>query len=113
VRRTFGPLYKQPNELFPISMDFADDLASTETVSSASIIVYDVDGADVSSTILSGSESIGDGEDQDGTTHTNSKVTQKVQSGTDRAKYKVTFRATTSDSNVYEGDVKWLVVREL
>jgi hypothetical protein len=113
ARRTFGPLYKQPNELFPISIDFADDLESTEEVSSASIIAYDVDDTDVSSTILSGSSSISDGENQDETTHTNSKVTQKVQAGTSRAKYKITFRATTSNGNVYEADVKWLVVREL
>jgi hypothetical protein len=109
ARRKFGPFKKQPNEKFPISIDFADDLQSSETISSAEVIAYDRDETDVSSTILSGVASIVDGEDQDGTTHANAKV---VHAGTNNMRYKVTFRATTSDGNVYEADV-FFIVKEI
>lgn len=112
ARRKFGPFKKQPNEKFPISVDFADDLQSSETISSAEVIVYDRDGTDVSSIVLSGVESIVDGENQDGTTHTDAKVVHTIQAGTNNMRYKVTFLATTSSGSIYEADV-FFIVKEI
>lgn len=114
ARRKFGPFKKQPSEKFPTSANFADDLETDETVSSAEVVAYDKDGVDVSSTILSGSLSIVDGPEvvdhelQEGETHTNSKVVQTIQAGTNNMRYKVTFLATTSDGNIYEADVSFI-----
>ena len=108
-----GNFEKQPDELFPISVDFNPWLDSSEEVSSVVVTaVIDPntdDETDVTSTIISGAAQIQDGEDADGNTVTNSKVVQKVTSGTANENYSIKILATTTDSNIYEADLRMKV----
>jgi hypothetical protein len=95
-------LEKQPAEEFTIGVDFADDLAGGETISSAAVSATDLsDGSDASAVVLDGAYGI-----------SGSTVSQKVKAGADGRRYKVTVQATTSAGNVFEADVV-MTVREL
>jgi len=95
---------KQPAEKLSFSVEFANDLASSETISSVETAAIDLeDGSDVKATILDGVAQIQDGE------QTKSKVVQMVKSGTDAKRYKITILATTSLSHIFEADINMLV----
>ncbi len=90
---------KQPSEEFPIGVDFAKDLTASETISTAVVTAIDLsDDSDASSIVLDGSAQIQDGD------QTSSKIVQKIKAGTDGERYKITFKATTSDLNIFEAD---------
>lgn len=100
-------LEKQPAEKITVSVDFAEDLGGSETISSTEILAIDLsDGSNASSTILEGTAQIVDGD------QTASSIAQKVKAGSNGKRYKITLRATTSASHVFEADV-FMVIREL
>lgn len=84
---------KQVSEIIPISMDYAQLLNDTETISSLSVTAFDPNDANVTSTIIYNYSICGD----------ICKTTCKA--GTDGVRYKITFKATTTEGNVYEEDV--------
>lgn len=94
VDRRFS-LEKLPAEKLTIGVDFANDLGSGETISSADISAIDLsDGSDAGSIVLDGSEGI-----------SGSVVSQKIKAGTDDGRYKIIFKATTSAPHIFEADV--------
>jgi hypothetical protein len=99
VDRSFS-LEKQPAEKLTIGIDFANDLGDGETISSADVSAIDLsDGSDAGSIILDGTENI-----------SGSVVTQKIKAGDDGHRYKITFKATTSDPHIFEADVIMSVI---
>ena len=95
---------KQTDEIFPIAADFSDVLATGETIvkESSEVIAYDSKDEDVSATILvSDSKSV-----------LESLLLAKIQAGTDGKKYKITFKAATSNSNIYELDIFMIIKNE-
>ncbi len=95
---------KQSDEIFPITADFSDVLATGETITeeSSEVIAYDSNNIDVSSTIL-----VADSKSVLGST-----LLIKVQAGIDGKKYKITFKAVTSNNNIYELDVIMIIKNE-
>ena len=92
---------KQTDEIFPIAADFSDVLATGETITeeSSEVTAYDSGDNDVSSTILvADSKSVSE-----------SILLVKVQAGGDGKKYKITFKAMTSNNNIYELDVIMII----
>ena len=86
---------KDPDETYPVSYGFAAHLATGETISTATVTATIVSSGASASSILSGSPQI-----------SGSTVTQLVTAGTSGVTYKLTFRVTTSDSNIYEVSAK-------
>jgi hypothetical protein len=84
---------KQPDEIIPISMDFQYLLNNTETISTLSVKTYDESNVDTSSTMVSNAAI------------DNEICKATIQNGTDGARYKITFKITTDEGNVYEEDV--------
>ena len=84
---------KQPSEIIPISMDFANLLDTGETITTLDVTITDSEDTDLTSTLLVGSAIVG----------SIAKVT--VQSGTDGERYKITIQIVTSNSALYEEDV--------
>jgi hypothetical protein len=86
---------KQPAEKLTIGVDFDDDLASGETISTAAVTEIDLaTGIAPVSTVKDGSESI-----------SGSVVSQKLKAGTNGSRYKITIRATTDAPHIFEADV--------
>ena len=91
---------KQPDEVIPISVDYVLLLNDTETISSLSVVAVDPTGENVTSDIIY-----------------NSVIDEEVckavcKSGTDGLRYKITFKATTSEGNIYE-EVVFMKVYEI
>lgn len=84
---------KQPAEIFPISMDYQYRLQTGETITSATITATTNIGITATSSIIS-TQSI-----------SGTIVKVVVQNGINKNRYKITFRATTDESNIYEEDV--------
>ena len=84
--------WKYPNEKFEISMDFSSLLGGGETISTATVVAYDKDGTDVSTTLLDAATKTIDG----------SSVKIHVQSGTTDERYKVVFNIVTSVPQTFE-----------
>jgi hypothetical protein len=107
-----GNFEKQPDETYPISVDFWPWLDSGEEI--ADVVVTAVvdpktdDEAAIIS-IISGAAQIQDGVNVDGDVITNSKVVQKVTLGTTLKTYSIKILATTTDSNDYEADIRMKV----
>lgn len=97
-----GVTLKQPDETFPIAVDFAAVLDTAETISSATVTArVRSDDTDVTATLLTGSPSI-----------SGSVVTQQIDaSGTSGVKYIIQYHITTSNANEYEDEVV-LAVKE-
>jgi hypothetical protein len=96
-----GTVTKQPNENFPISVDFTRRLKSPEVLNNAAITSRKVaDGSDSSSALLSGATFTG-------------AIAQVrlIAGGTTGDDHVVQFRVTTSTGNVYECEVG-LALRE-
>ena len=99
-------LEKQPFESFSPGFDFAADLDSSETISSATVTAIDLDDRNPASTlILSGSPQIQNGD------QSNSVVVQRVNSGISGKRYKIAFKVTTSDGNGFQANIN-LTVKE-
>ncbi len=96
-------ILKQPSEEFPIAVDFAADLDSSETITDKVITATIADTGDDASSILEGDAQIQNGD------QTLSKITQGIQAGVDGIIYKVSFQAITSDGNTFEADVEVIV----
>jgi len=97
-----GIYYKQPSEVVPVGrwgIDFAPDLVANETISKATITVYDSDDKDVTTELVDGAAEI------DG-----AKVSIGFKDGDDGENYKVTIVIET-DLGLYEGDFE-IYVRE-
>ncbi len=94
---------KQPSEIERVGVDFNNRLPSGNSVASATYVVIDPAGTDVTTTLtVTGSGSITDN-DSDGTDDT---ASIKVQAGTTGIKYKLTIVATlTSNSIILEEDI--------
>lgn len=96
-----GSFTKQPYEAFTIKADFAKNMASTETISSADVSASDVEDNDATAVVL-GSVTIND---------TNVQVL--VQDGSEaKSPYRITFRIVTSLSHKWELDVGMRVVED-
>jgi len=87
---------KQPNEKYPISIDYSAVLNESETISSREVIGY-LGDTDVTAIIIDSSSISGD------------DILVVVKAGDAGNTYKITVRATTSDGNVYEKDVEMYV----
>jgi hypothetical protein len=88
-----GQRKKRTAEKWKATFDFAEDLASGETISTADWAVTVVTGTDASpGSVLTGSPTI-----------SGSKVTHMVQGGVDGVIYCVRCRATTSQGQVLDG----------
>lgn len=94
---------KQPSEEFPIAVDFAADLDSSETITDKVVTATIADTGDDASNILEGTAQIQDGD------QTLSKIIQGIQAGSDDIIYKVSFQAITSVGNTFEADVEVMV----
>ena len=94
-----GSVTKQPAEVFPVTVDFAAELATGETVSSGTVTARNAStGVDTTSTVTTGSATAS------GTT-----LAKKITGGADGVDHILTFTATTSASNVYEAEVSLIV----
>ena len=89
---------KQPDEQYPISVDYSNILGDGETISAKDVKAYDSSDTDVTSTLIDSSTIVGE------------TIKAVVKAGTSGQNYKITFKATTSDSNIYEDDVTMRVV---
>jgi len=88
-----GQRKKRTAEKWKATFDFAEDLASGETISSSEWVVTVVQGTDATpSGVLSGSPTI-----------SGSKVTHLLQAGLDGVTYCIRCRATTSQGQVLDG----------
>lgn len=86
---------KQISETFPISVDFSDNMASSEIILSEDISATDNVGADATTDVLSDPGNDGA-----------QAATVRVLAGTEAlSPYKITFKATTDEDNVWELDV--------
>jgi len=98
-----GRFTKQPDAGFLISMNFANCLRTSETISSYTIAATKVsDGSDATSTVINSA----------GNAKSGSYVYTFVKAGTSGEKYKITFKATTnaSPAATYEADVEMTVI---
>jgi hypothetical protein len=92
-----GTVYppKQPSESFPVGIDFTNDLATGETISSAVTTALRLsDGEDVSAEILTGVELIA-----------TPVVAKRVIAGDPGELYRMQITITTSGLNTYEHEV--------
>lgn len=81
---------KKPIEEFRVSWDFANDLEVGDTIASQAITAKDSSGADVSGSFLQSPAVAG------------TKLTVQVQGGTPGKDYTVTFKATTTQGDIFE-----------
>jgi len=95
---------KYPNEQFPIEVDFADLLESSETiiVGSSSLNVFE---DNVAETDVSAAMFVAGSLQVDGT-----KLIGKVKAGTAEQDYNVVFEAVTDGTNTYVCVVKLFVL---
>ena len=94
-----GHLTKQPSEKFPITVTFAAELASSESVSSATVTARNSMTNESSSLIvLSGAVTVN-----------TPNVTQTITGGVNGTRHVLTFKATTSLGNIYEGEIELLI----
>lgn len=92
---------KQPNEKYPVTIDFANWLTVGETISMKNVSAIDLaTGQDATSSVIESSAI-------DGT-----QVRILCKAGTDRHDYEVTVRITTSAGNIYEEEVTMRVTEE-
>jgi len=93
-------------EIFPVSCDFEDVLASGEAISlgSSAVEVYEDDAAetDRTSNMIVGASTAVSG----------TSLLAKIQAGTEGSTYYVKFKAVTDSSNKYEEIVKLTVLSE-
>ncbi len=91
--------YKQIAETFPVEVDFSNNMATAETISSQSITATDTAGAVATGDVLANPQNDG------------AQACQvKVLAGTEAlSPYKITFKATTSEANVWELDILMMV----
>ena len=94
-----GQVIKQPSEIFPITVTFSSELAANETVSSAVVSARNAKtGTSSSAIVLSGNPTL-----------SSSAVTQVLMGGVSNTSHVLTFKATTTLGNVYEGEVSLLI----
>lgn len=95
--------HKQPSEIKRYGVNFSNEFADGEVLSSATYVLIDLfDNTDKSSTmIVTSSEQISD-QDSDGNNET---ASCRIQAGSDGGRYKLTILGTTDLGNKYEGDI--------
>lgn len=99
---TLGLVTKEPAEVFPVTVDFKNELAAGETINTATITSKNRDtGADTTGAIVTGSAGIN-----------GSQVSQRVQAGVSGETHILQFRITTSASNIFEAEVGLSVQEE-
>jgi hypothetical protein len=81
---------KRPIEEFRVSWDFANDLESGDSVTGQLVTAVDSDGTNVSASFLQSPAISG------------AKIVVQIQGGTDGKDYTVTFKATTTQGDVFE-----------
>jgi len=88
---------KHPNEYFPINADFNEVLATGESLITGSWVAsYDYTGSLLADGVIIDESTIAYG---------NGFLVANCISGSDNQTYKLSFRAKTSNLNVYELDV--------
>lgn len=94
-------IIKQPAETFSVTVDFTPRMASGEALTSAVVTAIKMsDGSDASSSVITSSSV------------STPNVSIRIKAGTAGEDYKVTVRATTTTTEVYEKDFL-IQVREL
>lgn len=91
-----GYYEKQPDEVIPAGrwgIDWDNDLASGETISTCTVTVTDADGTDVTDTLTSGDPTI-----------SGTETSIIFTGGTDGETYTVEMQITTSEGGTYEGE---------
>lgn len=90
-----GAVRKQPAEIFPVTVDFVNELSVGETITGQTVTARNADsGADTSGTLLQGSPLV-----------TGTKVAQTIKAGLSGEHHIVQYRITTSASNTFETEV--------
>lgn len=103
---------KQPWETYIIGADHSHNLESGESivVGSSTVTAVDADGEDASADVIDLDDlavQTADADDIKVTPVANGMLVVRVFGGTEAgSKYKITFKAVTSNSNQYETDVK-------
>ena len=92
---------KQPYEELLKTVDFTNGLSSTETVSSATVIVTDLATDTDTSSTMAGTPSV-----------SSPNVTVMVKAGTTGKAYSISFRAVTSLSQKLEADIRMNVTED-
>lgn len=89
---------KAAAERFPITMDFASDMESGDTISTQSVTAIKTsDNTDATATVIATPSISG------------SKIIVVVQAGTAGQTYVITFRATTAAGYIYDASVAMMV----
>lgn len=93
---------KQPWEIFPISIDFSQNMLTDETITSANSLVEVIDykQENITSDIIVENSIL---------TVDDTKLQAVVYGGTNGSKYKITFRAYISDTKMLEEDITMIV----
>jgi hypothetical protein len=86
---------KQPDEIYPVTIDFSARLPTGLTISSAAGSVTNL-ATDASENAMLSSTTL---------TVSSGNVTGKVTGGSHGTDYRITFKATLSDSSVLEEDL--------
>jgi hypothetical protein len=99
-----GNLTKQPFEEFPVSANFAAELADGETITDAVVTAKrQSDGVDTTATILNGTRAIA-----------TPLVTQPIKAGASGERHVITMKVTTSATPANKWEVEIIVnVREI
>ena len=85
---------KQPAEKEKITVDFANRLATSETLSSVTVTsILVIDDSDTTATIISGA------------VYSGTKISFYVNAGTNGQNHKITISVGTSDAQILEEDI--------
>jgi len=81
---------KYSDEEFSVEFDFTNDLTTGDSISTATVVVYDEDKVDVTNTLIDGTPSV-----------SSPDVSFTVQAGTSGKTYEIVIQATTASGNIY------------
>jgi len=91
---------KSPNEKVSISVVFDLETGETIAAENVTVTVYDWEDEEITGIFVSGSVSV-----------SGATATARVQAGTDGEKYKVVFKATTTN-HIYE-EIHYIIVTDI
>ena len=93
---------KQPAEAYTIALEFQGKLPSGASPSSGTVSATDPNGADASSTVLSGTTA----------TISGTQARIKVQSGSHGVNYRLRFLVTLTSTDILEEDLLMRVIEQ-
>lgn len=88
-------IYKQPYEVFGVTVNFSRNMTKSESVAVGTVTAVDKDKVDATATIISGNPSWG----------TKTVVATIMDGDEDKSPYKLTFRCETNTGNKWEDEV--------